>query len=346
MKNFKDIIRENIQNISPYSSARDEFEGLEGVFLDANENPFNSAVNRYPDPYQKELKNIVAKYKGVNVNQTIIGNGSDEILDLIVRATCEPGKDEAVAITPSYGMYEVIANINNVELKKVPLTLEFELDKDAILQAAKGAKLIFLCSPNNPTGNLLNRKVILEIAKKFSGIVVVDEAYIDFSNGKTLLTELNEIDNIFVCQTLSKAYGLAGIRVGLGFGHPKFIDILNKIKPPYNVNELSQKFAIARLKDMKTVSSEVMQILLERSRVLEELMRIPAVLKIYRTDANFILFKVDNADDLYNHFVKNKVIVRNRTNLHGCRNCLRVTIGKSNENDHFLEVLKAYENYK
>lgn len=344
MKNFSKIVRKNIQDLAPYSSARDEFEGLNGVFLDANENPFQSAVNRYPDPYQKELKKIISKYKGVNENQLIVGNGSDEILDLIVRATCEPNKDKAVAITPSYGMYKVICNTNAVDLTEVPLNESFDIDKTALLKESEGAKLIFLCSPNNPTGNLLNRKTIIEICENFEGIVVVDEAYIDFSNGKTLLTELNSLDNLFVCQTLSKAYGLAGIRVGMGFGSPKLIDVLNKIKPPYNVNELSQKFAIARLKDMKTVSSEVMQILLERSRVLEEMMRIPAVLKIYRTDANFILFKVDNADKLYNYFIKNKVIIRNRTNLPGCKNCLRVTIGKSDENNRFIEVLKTYEN--
>lgn len=342
MQNFKNIIRKNILELAPYSSARDEFEGIDGIFLDANENPFNSAVNRYPDPYQTELKKIVAKYKGVNVNQLIVGNGSDEILDLIVRATCEPGKDEIVTITPTYGMYKVIANINNVKLIEVPLTDSFDLDKEKILESSKNAKLIMLCSPNNPTGNLLNRNDILEIAEMFEGIVVIDEAYIDFSNGKTLLQNLNDQANIFVCQTLSKAYGLAGIRVGFGFGATQLIDVLNKIKPPYNVNELSQKFAIARLKDINSVSSEVMQILLERSRVLEELMRIPAVLTLYRTDANFILFQVDNADKLYNFFVKNEVIVRNRTNLPGCKNCLRVTIGTTEENDRFLHVLKSY----
>lgn len=343
MKNFNKIIRENIQNLAPYSSARDEFEDVQnGIFLDANENPFPSAVNRYPDPYQKELKEVVAKYKGVLTNQLLVGNGSDEVLDLIVRATCEPGKDEIVTIAPTYGMYKVIANINNVKITEVPLTATFDLDKEEILKAAKSAKLIMLCSPNNPSGNLLNRNDILHIAENFEGIVVVDEAYIDFSNGKTLLQNLNDFDNLFVCQTLSKAYGLAGIRVGFGFGSAKLIDVLNKIKPPYNVNELSQKFAIARLKDLKSVSSEVMQILLERSRVLEELRHISSVKHIYRTDANFILFKVENADKLYNFFVKNEVIVRNRTNLPGCKNCLRVTIGKSEENDRFLDVLKSY----
>jgi histidinol-phosphate aminotransferase len=342
MKNFKEIIRKNVQDLAPYSSARDEFEGIDGIFLDANENPFKSAVNRYPDPYQKELKELVAKYKGVAVNQLLVGNGSDEILDLIVRATCEPGEDEIVTISPTYGMYKVIANINNVAITEVPLDENFDIDTAAVMEVAKKAKLIMLCSPNNPTGNLLNRNAILEIAEVFDGIVVVDEAYIDFSNGKTLLQNLNDYDNLFVCQTLSKAYGLAGIRVGFGFGHTALVDVLNKIKPPYNVNELSQKFAIARLKDMNTVSSEVMQILLERSRVLEELIRCPSVLKIYRTDANFILFKVENADKLYNYFIKNEVIVRNRTNVPGCKNCLRVTIGTSEENDRFLQVLKSY----
>jgi len=340
--NLTNLVRPNIRGMKAYSSARDEYTSKEGVFLDANENPFPSAVNRYPDPYQRELKEELAKVKGVETNQIIVGNGSDEVLDLLFRAFCVPGKDTVVTIKPSYGMYDVLAQTNDVKLIEVPLDAAFNLNGESILESAKGAKMIILCSPNNPTGNLLNRNVILDLLRKFSGIVVIDEAYIDFSNGKTFLQELNNYPNLVVSQTMSKAYGMAGIRVGLGFGNVEVIDILNKLKPPYNVNELSQKFALARLKDVKQVASEVMQVLLERSRLLALLKENKHVAHIYRTDANFILFKVENANDVYNHFAKNKVVVRNRTNQFGCENCLRVTIGTHEENERFIQVLNEY----
>ena len=340
--NIKNLVRPNVLAMKAYSSARDEYTGKEGVFLDANENPFPSSVNRYPDPYQRELKEEIAKVKGVETNQIIVGNGSDELLDLLFRAFCVPGKDTVVTIKPSYGMYDVLAQTNDIKLIEVPLDHDFKLNGEAILESAHSAKMIVLCSPNNPTGNLLNRNVILDILSKFSGLVVIDEAYIDFSNGKTFLQELNNFSNLFVSQTMSKAYGMAGIRVGLGFGNVEVIDILNKIKPPYNVNELSQKFALARLRDVKQVAEEVLQLLLERSRVLAILQDNKHVERIYRTDANFILFKVANADDLYQHFASNQVVVRNRTKQFGCENCLRVSIGTHEENERFIQILNEF----
>ena len=341
--NLTNLVRPNVHAMKAYSSARDEYTGHEGVFLDANENPFASAVNRYPDPYQRDLKEELAAVKRVQTNQIIVGNGSDEILDLLFRAFCIPGKDKVVTIKPTYGMYDVLAQTNDVQIIEVPLDPDFNLDGEAILASAEGAKMIVLCSPNNPTGNLLNRNVIIDILTKFNGLVVIDEAYIDFSNGKTFLQELNNFPNLFVSQTLSKAYGMAGIRVGLGFGNAEVVDILNKLKPPYNVNELSQKFALARLRDVKQVAEEVLQILLERSRVLAMLQESKHVERIYRTDANFILFRVANADDLYQHFARNQVVVRNRTKQFGCENCLRVSIGTHEENECFIQVLNEYD---
>lgn len=341
--NLTNLVRPNVHAMKAYSSARDEYTGHEGVFLDANENPFPSAVNRYPDPYQRDLKEELAAVKRVQTNQIIVGNGSDEILDLLFRAFCIPGKDKVVTIKPTYGMYDVLAQTNDVQIIEVPLDPDFNLDGEAILASAEGAKMIVLCSPNNPTGNLLNRNVIIDILTKFNGLVVIDEAYIDFSNGKTFLQELNNSPNLFVSQTLSKAYGMAGIRVGLGFGNVEVVDILNKLKPPYNVNELSQKFALARLRDVKQVAEEVFQILLERSRVLAMLQESKHVERIYRTDANFILFRVANADDLYQHFARNQVVVRNRTKQFGCENCLRVSIGTHEENERFIQVLNEYD---
>ncbi len=341
--NLTNLVRPNVHAMKAYSSARDEYTGHEGVFLDANENPFPSAVNRYPDPYQRDLKEELAAVKRVQTNQIIVGNGSDEILDLLFRAFCIPGKDKVVTIKPTYGMYDVLAQTNDVQIIEVPLDPDFNLDGEAILASAEGAKMIVLCSPNNPTGNLLNRNVIIDILTKFNGLVVIDEAYIDFSNGKTFLQELNNFPNLFVSQTLSKAYGMAGIRVGLGFGNVEVVDILNKLKPPYNVNELSQKFALARLRDVKQVAEEVLHILLERSRVLAMLQESKHVERIYRTDANFILFRVANADDLYQHFARNQVVVRNRTKQFGCENCLRVSIGTHEENERFIQVLNEYD---
>ena len=339
---LENIIRPNVLSMEPYSSARDEYEGNEGVFLDANENPYPSAVNRYPDPYQRKLKLELARVKGISEEQILVGNGSDEVLDLLFRACCIPGSDTVVSIKPSYGMYKVLAQTNDVNLIEVPLDADFNLDAISILTSAKGAKMIILCSPNNPTGNLLNRNEIIKVLNEFKGLVVIDEAYIDFSNGKTFLQELSNFPNLVVIQTLSKAYGMAGIRVGLAFASPDVIAVLNKIKPPYNVNSVSQNFALARLKDMEKVTQEVMQILLERSRVLEVLLQTPWIEKIFRTDANFILFKVPNANELYDFFAQHRVVVRNRSKQYNCENCLRVSIGTHEENERFIAVLKMF----
>lgn len=332
--------RANVLAMDSYVLTRNDVDAE--VFLDANENPFPSAVNRYPDPDQKDLKEGLSKIKGVQLMQMVIGNGSYEILDLLFRVFCEPAKDTVVTVKPSCRIYNSIAKINNVNLVEVPLDSDFNLDIASILTSAKGAKMIVLCSPNNPTGNLFNRNEIIKILNDFQGLVVVDEAYIDFSNGKTFLKELSNYENLFVCQTLSKAYGMAGARIGLGFGNPKVIDLLNKIKSPHNVNTISQNFALARINDMTTVSQEVMQLLLERSRVLEFMMNSDVIEKIYRTDSNFILFKVEDATDLCYYFFENGVIVENLNKQFGCENCLRITIGTHEENERFKTLLEAY----
>jgi len=344
MKHFdiERYARQNVLSMQAYSSARDEYKGKDGILLDANENPFPSAVNRYPDPYQQELKTELAKIKKIAEDYILIGNGSDEILDLVYRAFCIPGKDKVVTVKPSYGMYKVLADTNDLELIEVPLDTEFNLDAKAVLEAAKDAKIIVLCSPNNPSGNLLNRNEVIKIVENFSGLVVVDEAYIDFSNGNSLLMDLEDHENLFVSQTLSKAYGLAGIRVGMGFAAPKIIALLNKIKPPYNVNMLSQRFALARLRDMESVTKEVLDILLERSRILMEIKDLPVIRKIFRTDANFILFKVDQAAVLYTYLSDHGVIVRDRSAQYNCENCLRVSVGTKAENDTFIRLLHSF----
>tara|TARA_B100000508_G_scaffold55003_3_gene42761 strand:- start:144005 stop:145039 length:1035 start_codon:yes stop_codon:yes gene_type:complete len=332
------LTRYNVQSLTPYSSARDEFSGKEGVFLDANENPFPSAVNRYPDPQQRELKSKFADLRGVHSDQLIIGNGSDEILDLVFRAFCEPGKDFVVTIKPSYGMYKVLANINDVRLTEIALDANFELDPDAILAVAEGAKMIILCSPNNPTGNSLSRKKIIKILEGFNGIVLVDEAYIDFATNPSLVSELKNFQNLMISQTFSKAFGMAGIRVGIGIAHPEIIEVLNRIKPPYNVNAISQEMALNRLAQVDEVASEVTQLKLERSRLINFLEHHKSVSRIYPTDANFILFKVNDANFFYDELVKQGVIIRNRTTAFGCENCLRLSVGTKEENNRFMKV--------
>lgn len=336
--NIEALTRDNVRRLTPYSSARDEFTGAEGVFLDANENPFPSKVNRYPDPQQRELKRKFSDLRGVRVDQLIVGNGSDEILDLVFRAFCEPSKDFVVTIKPSYGMYKVLANINDIKLSEVALDHKFDLDVESILDVSEGAKMIILCSPNNPTGNLLNKAGIKEILEKFNGLVLIDEAYIDFADNASLLNELDNYQNLMISQTFSKAFGMAGIRVGVGIAHPEIIEILNRIKPPYNVNGVSQEMAEIRLDQIKEVASEITQLKLERSRLINYLEQDDKVLRIYPTDANFILFKVDDANAYYDKLVDHRVIVRNRTNSFGCENCLRLTVGTKEENNRFMEV--------
>ncbi len=341
--NLNNLIRDNLKGLQAYSSARDEYvsDGSQMVFLDANENPFENGVNRYPDPQQRSLKTILAKQRDIDSDQILLGNGSDEVLDLLFRAFCEPAKDVVISLPPTYGMYKVLAGINDIENVEVPLTSGFEPDTDAIKTAiTETTKIIFLCSPNNPTGNSFSMEKIKELLTSFHGLVVVDEAYIDFSSNVSWVEQLNAYPNLVVTQTLSKAYGMAGIRLGVCYGAKDVISILNKIKPPYNVNELTQKRAMERVLDTKGVRAEVQIILEERKKLITALNRIAFVVKVYPTDANFVLVKVDNADRRYKDLIKKGIVVRNRTNQPGCEDCLRFTIGTPEENKVLLNTLE------
>lgn len=341
--NVQELVRENIKGLSPYSSARDEYvsDGSEMVFLDANENPFENGVNRYPDPQQRSLKAILANQKGVKVNQVLFGNGSDEVLDLIFRAFCEPKEDNIITLPPTYGMYKVLASINNVENREVLLTVDFEPDVAAILGVMDAnSKLLFLCSPNNPTANSFSSDKIVELLNSFKGIVVIDEAYIDFSKEESWISKLGAYNNLIVTQTLSKAYGMAGIRLGICFASEEIIVILNKIKPPYNVNELTQKSALDRILNVAKVKQEVIDILNERVLLSKALLQLNFVKKVYDSDANFILAKVDNATSRYNQLLKKGIVVRNRTTQPLCENTLRFTVGTKQENEKLIQVLK------
>ena len=332
------LVRPNILNLSPYSSARDEFSGNEGVFLDANENPHGN-YNRYPDPHQVELKNELTKVKSVSPDNMFLGNGSDEVIDLIFRLFATPGKDKVIICPPTYGMYEVSANVNDVEIVNIPLLPNFQLNIPAIAEAIEKdatIKLIFLCSPNNPTGNLITG--IEEIVEKFNGIVVVDEAYIDFSPESTKVPSIHRYNNLIVLQTLSKAWGLAGVRVGFAFSQSGIIALLNKIKSPYNISILNQQHALSKLQKLEEFERERTQILSERNRLENELQSLSMVNKIYPSDANFLLVEVTNALNVYNELANKNVIVRNRDSL--IKNCIRITIGTKQENDILLTELK------
>lgn len=333
-------MRPNIRAMQPYSSARDEFHGSASVFLDANENPYNAPYNRYPDPMQWTLKARISEIKGVPVESIFLGNGSDEPIDLLLRAFCEPGKEKMLTTDPTYGMYQVAAEVNNVACVKVPLREDFSLDLPALLARIDDAtKLIYLCSPNNPTGNSLGHDVIREVLRRFPGIVVVDEAYIDFSAGPSFLRELGEWPNLVVLQTLSKAWGCAAIRLGMAFASPEIIGVLNKIKYPYNVNLLTQEKALELL-DEDRMRTQLAQILQERTRLRRDLSAIPLVRRIYPTDANFLLVDVGDADGVYHKLVEEGIIVRNRNRVTLCRGCLRITVGTPEEDDRLLEALK------
>ncbi len=335
-------VRPNIRAMQPYSSARDEFHGTASVFLDANENPYNAPYNRYPDPMQWRLKEKVAEIKGVPKECILLGNGSDEPIDLILRAFCEPGKECMLTVDPTYGMYQVAAEINNVTCRKVKLTSDFQIDMPAFLsQIDDTVKAIYLCSPNNPTGNSLNRKDINQILDTFKGIVVVDEAYIDFSSLPSYTKDLSKYPNLVVFQTLSKAWGAAGIRLGMAFASPEIISVLNKIKYPYNVNQLTQEKALEILNNQETMKSQLTLILSERTRLQQELTAIPCVRKIYPTDANFILVDVGDADAVYQKLVDQGIIVRNRNKVVLCAGCLRITVGTEEENTALLNALKT-----
>ncbi|MDR0747956.1 MAG: histidinol-phosphate transaminase [Tannerellaceae bacterium] len=342
MKNLKQLVRPNIWNLKPYSSARNEFRGEASVFLDANENPYNEPYNRYPDPLQWKLKDRISELKDIAREHIFLGNGSDEAIDLLIRAFCEPGADNMIAITPSYGMYEVAADINNVACVKVPLSDGFRLDAGAALDAAgSNTKLVYLCSPNNPTGNLLEREEIFRILKYFKGLVVVDEAYIDFASSPSLLRGLASYPNLIVLQTLSKAWGGAGIRLGMAYASPAIIDILNKIKYPYNVSQLTQEWALRLLNRQEAMQRELSGILHERTLVETALQKLPFVQQVYPSDANFILVKVDNPDATYDYLANKGIIVRNRNTVALCEGCLRITIGTPEQNNLLIKALQT-----
>jgi len=341
MKNIDELVRPNIRNLTPYSTARDEYKGSIGTFLDANESPYPTGWNRYPDPRQEALKEKVAQLRGVRPGNIFFGNGSDEAIDLIFRIFCNPGKDNAVVIRPSYGMYSVSAHINDVELREVQLREDFSLPTDEILGACDNCtKVIFLCSPNNPSGNAIPNEEIFTLLNEFGGMVIVDEAYIDFSSVPSLLGHLDRFPNLIVLQTFSKAFGLASLRLGMAFSQEKAIRLMSMVKYPYNINGSTQKLALQALES--PVRDQVDEIIAERGRVAYEFGKISVIRKIYPSDANFILVKVDDADSLYEHLLADGVIVRNRTRVPGCEGCLRITIGLRAENDRMLESLKKW----
>lgn len=340
MFSLEKIVRPNILALKPYSSARDEFKGTAKAYLDANENPFGT-LNRYPDPLQKQLKEKLSEIKNVPAEDIFIGNGSDEAIDLCFRIFCEPGKDKALTFTPTYGMYKVSADINNVVLLEEPLTADFQIDVENALPFLKdeNLKLVFLCSPNNPTGNIL--KDVEVILQNFKGIVVVDEAYIDFSGTTSLSQKLVQYPNLIVLQTLSKAWGLAAARVGVAFASEEIINLFNKIKPPYNISKLNYEAAIKALENKETVEIQKYLLLEERERLIGDLIRLPLTKKIYPTDANFVLVEVTDADAIYNALVEKGIILRNRNTI--VPGCLRITIGTAEENILLITTLKSLQ---
>ena len=340
---IKNLIRENIKSLEAYSSARDEFKAMssEFIFIDANENPFDTGLNRYPDPQQTLVKEALSKLKGISEEQILLGNGSDEVLDLIFRVFCEPRVDNVIVLPPTYGMYEVLANTNAIELVKIPLVENFQPNVKEIIkgQDAK-TKLLFLCSPNNPTANSFDANKIETLIKEFNGIVVIDEAYIDFSIEDSWLCRLDEFPNLIVTQTLSKAYGLASIRLGICYASKEIISILNKIKPPYNVNQLTQDVALQSLFNQEKVKNEIAIIISERNQLIRDLQNVEIVEKVHPSDANFLLVQVDDATLRYKQLVKLGIIARNRTTQILCDNCLRFTVGTPDENKKLINTLK------
>jgi len=342
--NVESLVRKNIRNLKPYSCARSEFKGEASVFLDANENPLNYPYNRYPDPMQWELKQKISQIKKVRPEQIMLGNGSDEPIDLVIRIFCEPKQDNIVAIDPTYGMYQVCADVNNVEYRKVLLNTDYSLDSDTLLKAVdERTKVIFLCSPNNPTGNLLNRTEMLKVIHNFHGVVVIDEAYIDFSSEKSWLADLDSYPNVIVFQTFSKAWGLASLRCGMAFASEEIISYFNKVKYPYNVNILTQNFVKEQLEEEARKNDWVKMILEQRIYLVEALKRLPLVEKVYPTDANFLLVKVPDANAVYNYLVDKGIIVRNRNSISLCLGCLRITVGTKDENKILLDELIKYK---
>lgn len=345
MKSLQELTRSNIWTLKPYSSARDEYKGVAAsVFLDANENPYNSPNNRYPDPLQHGVKELLAPIKGVSPESIFLGNGSDEAIDLVFRAFCEPAIDNVVAIDPTYGMYQVCADVNNVEYRKVLLDDGFLLSAEKLLAATDAnTKLIFLCSPNNPTGNELLREEVLKVICGFDGLVILDEAYNDFSEAPSLLSRLSEFPNVVVLQTFSKAWGSAAIRLGMAFASPDIIGILNKIKYPYNVNELTQKEAVKILSNYQAIVRWIETLVEERAGLMKAFGALACVVKVFPSDANFFLARVTNANAIYAYLVNLGIIVRNRHTVALCGDCLRVTVGTPDENRQLLDALQAYQ---
>lgn len=345
--NLDNLVRPNIKNLVPYSSARDEFKGSASVYLDANENAYGSPLtkwyNRYPDPLQLQVKSKLSEVKGVPMENIFLGNGSDECIDILIRAFCEPGKDNIIICPPTYGMYEVSANINDVLIKKVPLTPEFQLDLPAIEEAVDdNTKIIFLCSPNNPTGNSLDRDDLEIILNNYWGIVALDEAYINFSRFRSFTQELADYPQLVVMQTLSKAWGLAALRLGLAFASEEIIGVMNKIKPPYNINQASQDLALKALEEVGMVNDMIREIVSQRAILEKELAKLPVVKRIYPSDANFLLVQVTDAKGIYNYLLGKGVVVRDRSSVTLCEGCLRITVGTEAENKALLAYLQSY----
>ncbi|HJW18873.1 MAG TPA: histidinol-phosphate transaminase [Flavisolibacter sp.] len=342
------LIRKNIKDLKPYSSARSEYSGTANVFLDANENSYGSPLtkwyNRYPDPLQWELKKKIAAIKNVAAENMLLGNGSDECIDLLIRAFCEPQKDNIIICPPTYGMYEVYGNINNVEIREVPLLPDFQLNLEGIEAAIdENTKLLFICSPNNPTGNSIDREDIEIVLNNFEGIVVIDEAYINYSRHRSFVAELKEYPNLVVMQTFSKAWGLAALRLGINFASVDIINVLNKIKPPYNINQATQELAIKALDNLEDVNTMIRETVKEREVLVKELVQLPMVKKVYPSDANFVLAKMDLATEVYNYLKAKGIIVRNRSNVMLCEDCLRITVGTPEQDRQLLNTLKEYK---
>jgi histidinol-phosphate aminotransferase len=348
MFNINNILRENIKRLVPYSSARDEYQGEASVFLDANENAFGSPLeqpyNRYPDPLQIEVKKSLSAIKGVPIRNIFLGNGSDEAIDILYRSFCNPGVDNVILVPPTYGMYQVSANINDVAIRNVPLTIDFQLNLEGIAEAIdKNTKMIFVCSPNNPTGNSINRPDMETLLANFDGIIVVDEAYINFSRQRSFIQELTEYGNLVVLQTLSKAWGLAGLRVGMAFASEEIIEVMNKVKPPYNVNEASQQLALQALGNIEQVNAWIKETLAQRDKLVLGLKDFEFVEDIYPSDANFILVKTTEPKGIYNFLVQKGIIVRDRSKVELCAGCLRITVGTPAENEILLNTLQDFK---
>jgi histidinol-phosphate aminotransferase len=342
------LVRQNIKDLKPHSSARSEYSGTANVFLDANENSYGSPLtkwyNRYPDPLQWELKKKIAAIKNVAAENMLLGNGSDECIDLLMRAFCEPQKDNIIICPPTYGMYEVYGKINDVEIREVPLLPDFQLNLEGIEAAIdENTKLIFICSPNNPTGNSIDREDIEIVLNNFEGIVVIDEAYINYSRHRSFVAELKEYPNLVVMQTFSKAWGLAALRLGINFASEAIINVLNKIKPPYNINQATQELAIKALDNLEDVNTMIRETVKEREVLVKELVQLPMVKKVYPSDANFVLAKMDQATQVYNYLKEKGIIVRNRSNVMLCEDCLRITIGTPEQDRQLLNSLKEYK---